>query len=207
MSTDPALGALPPAESTLEVVDLMDDQGGVDGGDGGEGEVNGEEEEKGGDEDGDGTSDSDGDKDIKYTTVDTSNRKLVKNLRHYSYGLVISAAENGWEEEEIVRLIKLVTTQLKLSSEQVIHLLDVTKTGSPATLCCLLDDGSGNGSDFTDTQLVSVLLSHASNVNHFINLVGEAFGCDLFSAGNANTLDVVSYSYTLRSCLSYHTLR
>ncbi|KAJ1430854.1 hypothetical protein B484DRAFT_448660 [Ochromonadaceae sp. CCMP2298] len=186
MSTDPSPGALPPAESTLEVVDLMDDQGGGDG-DGVDGD--GEDADVAEEESSDTT--SGGDKDF---AVDTGNRKLVKNLRHYSYGLITSAAELGWEEEEIVRLIKLVTKQLSLTSEQVVHLLDVTKTGSPATLCCLLDESEGE-SAFTDTQLVSCLLSHAKNVHHFMNLVGEAFGCDLFHAGNANTLDVL-FSFT-----------
>lgn len=118
-------------------------------------------------------------------------RKALKICRHFSYALIFNAVDMGWEEQEVAALIKLVANQLQFDEAKLIRCLEKTGTGSPGTLASLLEN---SGYTLSVAQLVSVILSNARNVDHFITLMGEAFECDLFDLIHPETIDVL-YSF------------
>lgn len=127
-------------------------------------------------------------------------KKILKVCRHYSYNLICGAVEAGWEGHELANLIKLVSCQLDLDSSKLIKLLERTGTGTPDIVFQLMEQqqqGSSsttvNCCSFSTPQLVAVFLSTAKNIEHFINLMEQAFEYDLFSLSSPDTLEVVGY--------------
>lgn len=126
-------------------------------------------------------------------------KKILKVCRHYSYNLIGGAVEAGWEGHELANLIKLVSCQLGLDGSKLIKLLERTGTGTPDIVCQLMEQqqqGSSTTSccSFSTPQLVAVFLSTAKNIEHFINIMEQAFEYDLFSLSSADTLEVVGSS-------------
>ena len=148
-----------------------------------EGEESVEEEESGSDQD-DGVGPTG-------VPLNKYSRKAIKICRHFSYSLINNAVDMGWEEEEIAGLIKLVANQLNFDEAKLIRCLEKTGTGSPNTIASLLEN---SGFSFSTAQLVSVILSNARNVDHFITLMGEACDCDLFKLTHPETIDTL-YSF------------
>lgn len=126
-------------------------------------------------------------------------KKILKVCRHYSYNLICGAVEAGWEGHELANLIKLVSCQLDLDSSKLIKLLERTGTGTPDIVFQLMEQQQQQGSSsttvsccsFSTPQLVAVFLSTAKNIEHFINLMEQAFEYDLFSLSSPDTLEVV----------------
>lgn len=148
-----------------------------------EGEESVEENESGSEEEGE----------MGPTGVPLTNRskKAIKICRHFSYALIYNAVDMGWEEQEVANLIKLVANQLSFDEAKLIRCLEKTSTGSPGTIACLLENSDYS---FSAAQLVSVILSNARNVDHFITLMGEAFECSLFDLAQPETIDTL-YSF------------
>lgn len=115
-------------------------------------------------------------------------KKTLKICRHFSYTLITNAASMGWEDGEIAALILLVAGQLEFDEAKLVRCLDKTETGSPNVISHIVDDGKFS---FTVPQLVSILLSYAKNVDHFITIMGDACECDMFDLTDAETIDVV----------------
>jgi len=120
-----------------------------------------------------------------------TSKKTLKVCRHYSYNLISGAVESGWEGHELANLIKLVSFQLDLDGSKLIKLLERTGTGTPDIVCQLIEDKDSHCC-FSTPQLVAVFLSTAKNIDHFINIMDEAFEYDLFSLSSPDTIDVVT---------------
>lgn len=123
-------------------------------------------------------------------------KKILKVCRHYSYNLIGGAVEAGWEGHELANLIKLVSCQLGLDGSKLIKLLERTGTGTPDIVCQLMEQQEHGSSttgccSFSTPQLVAVFLSTAKNIEHFINIMEQAFEYDLFSLSSPDTLEVV----------------
>ncbi len=119
-------------------------------------------------------------------------KKTLKICRHFGYSLIAGAAAMGWEDEEAAKLIDLVAKQLNFDETKLMQCLEKTGTGSPSTLAALIDNGDYN---FSVPQMVSVVLNHAKNVDHFIQLMAESLEHDLFDLTSGETLDVVRTIY------------
>lgn len=115
-------------------------------------------------------------------------KKTVKICRHFSYSLIEGAVMSGWEDVEVTNLIKLISMQLNLDETKLIRLLEKTNTGTPEILAGLMDEEKYT---FTAPQIVSIVLSNAKSVDHFISSMSKAFDLDLFSISDPNTIEVV----------------
>lgn len=130
----------------------------------------------------------------EYTDTTEKSKKILKACRHFSYNLIKNALEMNWEDHDIANLIKLIANQLDLDNSKLIKLLEKTETGTPSILSNVLDNSLY---DFTPAQLVSVILSTAKNLTHFINLMGESLEYDMFNLSNADTIDMVRSIYAI----------
>lgn len=134
----------------------------------------------------------------------SKSKKILKVCRHFSYNLIDGAVEAGWEGHELANLIKLVSCQLSLDGSKLIKLLERTGTGTPDIVCQLMEQQHPQGSSsasrccsFSTPQLVAVFLSTAKNIEHFINIMEQAFEYDLFSLSSPDTLEVVGSCHHL----------
>lgn len=121
------------------------------------------------------------------SSYELKGKKNKKLCRHFSYNLIKHAVNLEWEEIEIANLIALVAAELELDTEKLLRLLARTDTGYPSILAMLAEKDF----IFTPAQTVSAVLAHASNSNHFINLIGECFEADMFDLNDEETIQML----------------
>jgi hypothetical protein len=136
--------------------------------------------------------DQDGENDDNHDQPDHVVRKICK---HFARGLVDRAAEVGWENEELARLIMLAAGKLDYGNKKTLKFLSKCNVRNASIFACLEDEGLQIGID----EKIFTLHAWSDSIDHFIGLLSEALDANSIHSYDTDTIEAVRIPSALPS--------
>ncbi len=121
-------------------------------------------------------------------------QKTRKVCRHFSYDLLERAVRSQWEPEMICDLLYMISKELNFDYALMRNVIQKARIGTPRLLVSLIDRDPEFF--FSCQEICALLLTTATDVTHFIQLLDEALSLELINLEDhvITTVRIISLS-------------